>query len=69
MESSPEIVWNMWKSYENCTHWPRNPDHNYIFYDEKTKTLLQYDYYTEIPIDEKHSMRGVWKKVVDLNKL
>tara|TARA_B100001057_G_scaffold470413_1_gene531713 strand:- start:1022 stop:1246 length:225 start_codon:yes stop_codon:yes gene_type:complete len=64
----PKIIWNMWQSMTGFDDFPEEVDHNFIWYDSPSGRLFQYDFYTEIPIDENHVTRGVWRLVCHLKK-
>ena len=64
--SAPTVHWNMWQSMPAFDGFPEDVDHNFVYYDSEGKSLYQYDYYTEIPLDDNHVTRGVWRIVAEL---
>ena len=56
----------MWQSMSEFDDFPEEVDHNFIWYDSPSGRLFQYDFYTEIPLDENHVTRGVWRIVANL---
>ena len=64
--SAPCVIWNMWQSMPQFDGFPEDVDHNFVHYDSESKKLYQYDYYSEIPLDDTHVTRGVWRLVTEL---
>ena len=65
-KKEPKIVWNMWQNWPEFKNCPTNVDHNFVWYDKERGVLMQYDFYTEFPIDKNHVQRGVWKVICHL---